>query len=51
MIKESQQDSFNPLLQRKKAEAILKKAKDIESQKKGYKFVRIDNNTRVYKKV
>lgn len=38
-------------LQRLKAIAVLEKAKKLDSQKIGYKFVKINDYTRVLKKV
>ena len=37
-------------IQHQKAIKALAKAKEIESLKKGYKFVRIDERTKVYRK-
>lgn len=38
-------------IQHAKALKVLAKVKEIEKQKKGYKFVKIDDRTRVYRKV
>lgn len=38
-------------IQHRNALKVLAKAKQLESQKKGYKFVRIDERTKVYRKL
>lgn len=39
------------VVNKRNATKVLEKAKHLESTKKGFKFVRIDERTRVYRKV